>query len=66
MSVRQNKWVGLWCLTPLSTIFQLYREVSFVDEGNRKKPPTCGKSLKNFITQCRIEYTSALAYSSTN
>jgi len=30
---------------PLSTIFQLYR-----GGGNRRKPPTCHKSLANFIT----------------
>ena len=38
--------VGLSCLTPLSTIFQLYRE------GNGstwRKPLTCRKSLTNFI-----------------
>jgi len=46
---------GIWCLTPLSTIFQLYRggQVSFIDWGNRstrRKPPTCRMSLTNFIT----------------
>jgi len=27
--------LGLWCLTPFSPIFQLYREVIFIDRGNR-------------------------------
>jgi len=42
---------------PLSTIFQLYFSyivvVSFIGGGNqstRGKPPTCHKSLTNFIT----------------
>ena len=36
-----------WCLTPHSTILQLYRGVQFF---GWRKPPTCHKSLTNFIT----------------
>jgi len=43
---------GLWCLTPLSTIFSNIMAVSFIGGGNRstrRNLPTCGKSLTNFI-----------------
>ena len=46
---------GLWCLTPFSTIFQLYRGSQFYWV---RKPQTWRKSLTNFISWCRIEYTS--------
>jgi hypothetical protein len=43
--------LGLWCLTALSTIFQLnIVAVSLIGGGNRRKPLTCRQSLTSFIT----------------
>jgi len=54
LTVHQGLGLGLWCLTPFSTIVQLYiLAVSFNAGGHHstpwKQPPYC-KSLTNFIT----------------
>jgi len=56
---RFDKWLHTILL--FSTIFQLYRGVSLIDGRNRRKQPTCRKSLTNFITICCIEHTLSWA-----
>ena len=51
VSIKWHRWFGgLWYLTPLLTIFQLYHGGQFYwNQSTRRKPLTCRKSLTNFI-----------------
>ena len=46
----------VWC--HFQQYFSYIVVVSFIGGGNGRKPPTCDKSLTNFITYCWIGYTS--------
>jgi len=54
-----SAFMVVWLLTPLSTIFQLYRDDQlYWRRSTRRKPPTYRKSPSNLITYCCIEYSS--------
>jgi hypothetical protein len=65
-------WLHIIRVTVLNatfTILQLYMAVSFIGEVNwstRKKPPTCCKSLKNFITSSCIDHEYNLPWADWN
>jgi hypothetical protein len=62
--VRQIKWQNVMLMLSLCHLKQYFSyivAVSFIGGGNRstrRKPPTCRKSLTNFITYCCIKYIS--------
>jgi len=43
-----GKWLGLWCLTPLSHLYCGDRVIGGGNRSTQRKPLTCCKLLTNF------------------
>ena len=61
MNPKYSLCIKLHWIVVYNVYFSYMMAVNFIEGGNRstrKNPPTCQKSLTNFITYCSIEYTS--------
>jgi hypothetical protein len=50
MHISKELRLGLWCLTSLSTIFQLYRFIGGGNWSTRRKPPTWQTLSHNVVS----------------
>ena len=57
-----GKGLELWCLTPLSTIFQLYLEVSFIGGGNRSTASHSDKLYHIMLYRVHLAMSAVRTY----